>query len=229
MQKRKFQILIILIFFQLSVYSQFNNSSKKDSIYDKKLNPFLYGDIIKTNPLPIIWGVIPFTSEYKLIYEMVTQPKQSISLGASYLGKTILWDLFQDTTQTVYGQPEIKISGYRVQGMYKFYFTNKYAPRGLFIGPHISYSSAKYTYQQTQINYNYLKISHFNVNCLIGYQDVIFDLISIELFVGAGYKNNIWEEHKTKTNFRVIKDNDMSNFYNSHQKFMAGFNIGVAF
>lgn len=228
MQIKKIQVLIILIFLQLSAYSQISNSNTKDSIYNKTKNPFRYNDIIKSNPLPILWGSVPFTSEYKIIYEIVNQPKQSISIGASYLSRHVLWDLFRDTNQVVYSQPEIKISGFRIQGLYKFYFTKHYAPRGLYIGPHISYSSAKYAYQQSQINYDYLKISHFNINCLLGFQEVIYGAC-FELFVGAGYKNNIWEEHKTKANFRVIKDNDMGSFYNSHLKLMLGFNLGIAF
>jgi len=187
-----------------------------------------FKDIIKTNLLPAFWGPIPFSSEYRLITELHTGKKQSIQIGGSYLGKSLLLLLFEDSLQKQ-GIQKIIIRGYRFQCAYKFYLSAAdYTYKRWYLAPYISYSSAKISDRQAQINFDYLQITHFNINILLGYQKIFNDFIVLDVFTGLGYKNNTWDDHKTKTNYSSINIDELG-IYSSNFKFTLGFNIGIAF
>src|ERR1700752_1910122 len=46
--------------------------------------------VLKSSPFPILWGQIPFTAEYRLIYETAVNASQSFFVGASYNGASPL-------------------------------------------------------------------------------------------------------------------------------------------
>ena len=77
---------ILLLLFLIIVFDSFS-FTLNDSL-KIRLNSFQPHHItIKTNPLTVLWGCIPFTSEFKLISEFTILPHQSIQIGFSYLGK----------------------------------------------------------------------------------------------------------------------------------------------
>lgn len=191
--------------------------------------------ILKSNPLPILWGPItvpadsgpgfPITSEYRLMYEVPVAPNQAIMVGVSFLGKNVFLKLFGlDTSQFAKTLRNISINGFRIQGMYKYYITNKWrAPRGIYIGPHVSYSYAILAPKQNA-NY-YLKFENTNFNILMGAQCLLWDRIAIDVFSGLGYKNNVMETHLPGKKTIV---EPVSSFL-PHTKFTIGMNLGLAF
>ena len=59
--------------------------------------PLEYEGVLKTNPLSVLWGSIPLTSEYMVVYEFVTAPQQSSQIGLSYITKSPVLKAFEDT------------------------------------------------------------------------------------------------------------------------------------
>lgn len=217
---------ILLLFLYQNCMAQLNDSIPKAPY--KILCPLKYSSVTKSNPFTLLWGPIPLTSELRVIEEVITSGKQSLQIGVSYLNKSLLLWTFEDSIYQK-GQPHLKFSGYRLQVSYKLYLSKrKPAPKGLYISPHISFSSVKISYKHGNILTNYIQGDHFNTNLLFGYQLIARNGITFDFFSGPGYKKNTWEEHKTNTNISTINIFNNS-LYNSHLKFTLGFNAGMAF
>ena len=186
--------------------------------------------LIKTNPFAILWGPIPFTSEYKLIVEIPSSRKQSIQVGISYFRKSPLIALLESQTNSQY-DPKLVISGLRLQIANKFYFIQKKhaSPFGFFIAPHLSYSNAHISIGKSRAyRQSYYEITHFNINLLFGLQIGRGKKITSELFAGLGYKKNTWMYHSSTYKIAPIDITDLGNYYNSNFKFTLGFTIGYA-
>lgn len=206
-----------------------------------------YRNLIKFNPLPIVWGPIPLTGEYRILREIPIGDHESIQVGISYLGKSPFVSLAENTINSGGGPngtgtgntnpngtlslntPEVKfkISGYRLQLNYRIYIGDKYTPNGPYIGPHISYSEAFMSDRYIARFQQYVKVTHFNVNFLAGYQSVVWDKFVLDVFVGLGYKKNRWEENSSGA-YKPVNTDDIP-LYNFPIKFTLGFNIGIAF
>lgn len=202
-------------------------------------NPQRVMTLLKTNPLPILWGPIPLTAEYRFIVEEVIATNQSLQVGFSFLGKSPLLALVEDSSFNG-GAPviKIKVKGFRFQAGWRYYLTNLtemfgfssgtvYAPEGFYIMPHFSYSSARFT--PRIVNPIHLRISHLNANMLLGTQLFLGDNIAMDIFAGLGYKKNKWVEYYSPTRQRVIIPTDLGGFYNGPVKLTLGFNFGIAF
>jgi len=171
-------------------------------------------EVLKTNPMTFLLGPTVISSEYGLSYEFSLSNSTSLSLGASLLKKNIFIylaekiDTNNSTGQTVvHISPKLKISGYRFQAQYKWVLPLYDYPNGLYIGPHASFSTVYFSYQQRGFTKDFYKIVHRNVSLLMGYQHFLHDKIFIDLYAGLGYKNNYVTEHKTVNNFKKI-DNE---------------------
>ncbi|MBI2966577.1 MAG: hypothetical protein HYY40_02025 [Bacteroidetes bacterium] len=230
---------ILLITIQLSggfVFSQFQDSLKDRF---KERQPFL--NVLKINPLPIVWGSVPFTSEYRVVLEYVTGSQQSSQVSIAYLAKNWMFKL--DTSVAAEG---LIIRGFRFQGTFKFYMNNSmpvlanlindnpYAPLGPYLAPHVSFATAKITYDYWNSRYYYIRGNQFNVALLAGYQFTILNVIAVDLFTGLGYKNNEWitrEANKiTKIDLRKeLGDGWLIRNYVGPIKTYLGFNIGVVY
>src|SRR5207302_5882591 len=107
--------------------------------------------VIKTNPFMTVWGILPFTSEYRFVKEVATAKKQSLLFGFSILTPSPVVRFAVNAGRGPY-HPVVWIRGYRLQFMYKMYFTRKAeAPIGWYTGPYYSYSSAKYSTRNLQL------------------------------------------------------------------------------
>ena len=84
--------------------------------------PKKYNTVVKTNPFMVVWGILPFTSEYRFVREVATAKKQSLLFGFSVLGVSPVVKFAVNTGQGPY-HPVIWIKGYRFQFMYKMYFS----------------------------------------------------------------------------------------------------------
>ncbi len=151
--------------------------------------------VIKTNPLAALGGpfwvtIIPITGEYKVLFEARTLPKQSITLGASYLGPSLLLNLDELTNEgeDVSG---INTSGFRGQLMYKFFLSrDSEAPEGLYVGPHFSYAAASISSKDNTSDK--IDMMKMNFNGVIGYQMITNGGFALDIFTGLGLKSRKW-------------------------------------
>jgi len=185
--------------------------------------------VLKTNPYTPFWGPIPFTAEYRLLIESMTAPNQSLQIGFSYLDKSWLLMMMEDSLfQT--GQPKLYFKGYRLQGSYRFYISPKTnGVKGFYAGPLVSLAVADISYRQRRIPTNYIRVRHFNANMIAGYQWIINDLFAVDVFCGLGYKSNRWFEHSSPFNYKILNTDEFGIIYNSPLKIVCGFNVGVVF
>lgn len=242
--KRILYILPVLISLQLVGQDQKEKSNGKlDSI--KAVYPQRIRTIVKTNPAALFIGVMPVvTSEYRLLLEFPSAPLQSSQIGFSYLGKSPFIRIIEN--DTLKKNPNayylrMYITGFRFQASYRF-FLNKwlhtvglsykpvYSPRGFYISPHFSYSTAKITYKFANQYDIYFQVNQFNVNLLGGCQFTMFRKIAVDMFAGIGYKKNEWLEHEQNVT-RVVtppKDLEIPGYF-SPVKFTVGMNFGYCF
>ncbi len=150
---------------------------------------------VKTNPLAALGGpfwivVLPVTGEYKVLFEAKTMQKQSVTLGTSYIGPSLLLNLDELTSEgeDISG---IKTSGFRIQGMYKFYLTSEsQSLEGLYVGPHFSYASASIASKDDTADK--IDMMKMNLNGVIGYQLVSSGGFALDIYTGIGVKSRKW-------------------------------------
>jgi hypothetical protein len=182
---------------------------------------------IKTNPLSALGGplfiawVVPLTAEYKVYFEAKTSEKQSIQLGLGYLGSsplvTSIADLSSDTS--------IVSTGFHGQVWYKFFLTSGKALDGFYIGPHLSYASAKI--KNNKENDKYFTVSKLDINCVFGYQIITKGGFALDLFTGLGLKNKKFDNTgfgEEGTSFSDWKLNNRTTI-----SVPVGFSFGYAF
>ena len=178
----------------------------------------------------IAWGSMIFTSEFRYLKEVATAPKQSLLYGFSLLTKNPIVDSIIAGSGGPY-YPVVWIKGFRLQFMYKMYFSKKMdAPIGWYTGPYYSYSTAKYSMRNLQNKGIYIQGTQWNVNWVAGLQKLLGKHICYDIFAGIGYKENTWENHSIKG----IKNLDISRYinnpyYTSHFKVCGGLNLGYIF
>ena len=150
---------------------------------------------IKTNPLAALGGpfwvaIIPVTGEYKVLFEAKTLPKQSVTVGASYIGPSLLLNLDELSAdgEDISG---INTAGFKVQLMYKFFISrNTEAPEGFYVGPHGSYASASIT--SKDVLEDKIGMTKMNVNAVIGYQMITDGGFTLDFYTGFGFKDMKW-------------------------------------
>ncbi len=184
--KRLSTTLLMIFSFCLSSVS-YSQNIPSDSLIAFDIQPMKL-NMVKTNPLALIWSQIPFTSEARFMYERVGGLHESTMVGLSYVFPSPYFKLFWDSLETDLGY-QISTLGYRVQAGQKFYLLNKQrAPNGFFIMPHASYNNLRITLKD--LKGYYAHFIFFNVSLLAGYQLVLFDLLTIEAYTGAGWRDN---------------------------------------
>lgn len=220
----KFCLAITLLLLSVSVQSQ----NKKE--IEEKINSYnrRVSTILKTNPFAIFWGSIPFTAEYRVVEEIKIGTQQSISVGISYLGKSPIVKLIEDSL-VPNNKIRFYIKGIRLQYAHRFYLTkNRQAPFGKFIGIQASYSSAKASLKYYASQNRYVKATHFNINAVYGKQKILGENLSLEYYVGMGYKKNIWYTVSNPHVIKPVNKEDMG-FYGTPVNFVFGINVGFGF
>ena len=226
------QLVIIITILLTAFFANAQDAlSKLDSA--KLQNPHIYTAVIKTNPLTILWGEIPMTSEYRLCFETVTARNQSAQIDISYLGTNLI---IKSLEEQLLKRSDIQIvaQGYRLQARYKFFvldhissfFDNNYSPEGWYIGPHISYATAVISDREFLYYDYYIRGTHLNMNIIMGRQRFRGNF-TYDFFFGLGYKNNFWiERENTQVSSTKM---DFGQFYNSHIHIVLGINAGFGF
>ncbi len=183
--------------------------------------------LIKSNPLAILWGPIPFTAEYRMVAEITTGRTQSDQIGISYLGTSPIWSIIEKAAQ-VPTKYQLRLRGFRIQVAHRFYLIGRkqYAPFGFYVSPLVSYSNAQISlryYKQT-----YLDFSHFNANLLVGLQVGRNSNFTMDMFAGLGYKKNTVLIHVNNHRIIPFDTKDLGDLYNSPIKLTVGINFGWA-
>lgn len=245
-----FLAVLCLCVFRVSSLCHAQEATPTDTVKKKSFRQPIkqpVGNIIKFNPLPILWGPIPFTAEYRILREIPIGEDQSIQVGISYLGKSPFVSIAENSYNSGAGPngtgpgntnpngtislnaPELKltISGYRLQLSHRIFLGDDLTPKGPYVGPHISYSEAFISDKYISRYQQYIRVSHFNVNYLIGYQSVLWDKVALDVFTGLGFKKNKWEENSSGL-YRPMNTDDIP-LYDFPIKFTLGFNVGIAF
>jgi len=150
---------------------------------------------IKTNPLAALGGpfwlaIVPLTGEYKVLFEAKVAPKASFQFGVGYIGPSALLNL-DDLTNDGENISGIKTSGFRVQGMFKYFLSrNLQAPEGFYIGPHVSFATAELKSKDNAENY--IKAQKINANGVIGYQLITKGGFALDIYTGIGFVSRNW-------------------------------------
>lgn len=184
---------------------------------------------IKTNPLSALGGpfwllVVPLTGEYKVLFEAAVSEKSSIQFGAGYLGPSVFLNLDDLTSSEGDGDEVsgIKTSGFRVQGMYKFFLSrNLKAPNGFYVGPHVSYANAQLVSKDN--SNDYIKATKININGVFGYQLITAGGFTLDIYTGLGFVSRNWDTSEEGTNWT----DDLTNKSSVNVPF--GFSFGYAF
>jgi hypothetical protein len=222
-----FLILFVLL---LMIISHKAHSQQHRTVKDSIMNANLGREkpvkaLLKTSILaPFTWQV-PLTGEYRVLGEMMIGKRQSAQVGASYLTRSVMFALTQKMGANA-GNAKVAGNGYRLQASYKYYLVSQpYRPEGIFVSLHSSLALIRYSFKDFPNDYQTLQ--HFNINLLIGGQVLIANRLSIELFVGPGYKANSYVTH-ARPGYEVLDFNQLGASYFKHIKLSAGMNIGVA-
>ena len=172
-----------------------------------------YKMTVKTNPLSALGGpfwlvIVPITGEYKVFLETRTMEKQSLQIGLSYIGPSLLLNLDELTGdgEEISG---VRTSGVRGQLMYKFFLSRDLsAPAGFYVAPHISYATAKIS-NRDNVN-QYFKGTKMNINGLIGYQMITSGGFTLDLFTGMGFVDRKFEVSEGENPFEIDLKNKSS-------------------
>lgn len=220
-------IRIFLLFLLLMITGNLaqaqNSRSAKDSIVNATMGGYRpVRVLLKTSILSPFYWQIPLTGEYRVLSEIMLGRRQSVQLGVSYLTRSLFFAIAQKANKST---DKIGANGFRIQGSYKYYLVNrKYRPEGIFVSLHSSLASVHFNYKNSPNDYQTLQ--HFNVNLLIGGQILIANRVSLELFFGPGYKNNIYTSH-ARPGYEIFDFDALTDNYFRHFKMSAGMNVGI--
>jgi hypothetical protein len=196
---------------------------------------FAQKNVVKAN----LFGA--FGGSYTLAYERVLNDKMSVQLSVGY--RTFKVYDFSVSTIT----DKLSYSGPTILGEFRYYVTNasKDVPRGFYVAPFVRYGSYtyKYVYNDTDPSYSSSNetakytITSIGGGVMLGYQWLIADRVSLDLFAGPQYKTkSISDITETFSNGTVITTSSANGgTLVSNKGFggpigaRVGFNIGVAF
>jgi hypothetical protein len=182
---------------------------------------------VKTNPLAALGGpmwlvIIPITGEYRVLFEAKTLEKQSVQIGASYLGPSLLINLDKISASDSSEISGINTSGFRGQLMYKFFLSRDLsAPEGFYVGPHFSYATASIVNKDNEADK--VKATKININGVLGYQLITAGGFTLDVYSGLGFRIKKWSYPSsidTDFDFGTSKNTPMVTF---------GLNFGYAF
>ncbi len=235
---KNFQIFVWFFLLGGGLFAQQNDYYGEYTTEElKELDKNSYLFIARTNLLGFLIGPIPIGAEYRIGAEFRTVKSQSVNAAVSFLGKSFL-GLLGDAVLGSTAYSDVKMLGWRVQAGYRFYIGKKDRPRdffmnpkqrfGLFVEPHIDYSSIRFNDKASFSQGRYYSITHFNATANIGIQMKWGKRIIADFFAGMGYKNNFWIDH-TVTPAVPIDDNGQTDYYNSNFIFTIGTTLGYIF
>lgn len=197
-------------------------------------------NIVKFNPLGMFNGPIPFNSEYRGIYERVVRYDISYFIGASYLNRELFPNKALLFKENVPWTLKHKIGGFGAYAGVKKYLLSYYkdAPRGLYVTPSFDYFYSKFASQEevlfrTDQDFlilpnDWTKTFIFDFNTTFGYHFIINDVFIIDVFAGAGFRINRFQNSPDITSPSL----SVWNYENIEQpngiRLIFGFDMGFA-
>jgi hypothetical protein len=181
-------LAVAMIFFHAGVlYGQ----SDSDSLWKKARK-----NIIRYN----LSGSLLFGFDKYIVlgYERVVNPHQSFSINIGTVG---LPKFVSINTDSFHLEKDLENSGFNASADYRFYLAkeNKYlAPRGIYIGPFISYNKFKrenkWTFQESgseqKLVTTNVNLNIFTVGAEMGYQFILWKRLAIDMILmGPGIAN----------------------------------------
>ncbi|GAB4378799.1 MAG: hypothetical protein Kow0075_09060 [Salibacteraceae bacterium] len=221
----KTPILIIASFMSLGLCAQDFKTEMESAAKTK----WIY---LKLNPLPILQGTVPYTSEYRLGTELIGSPKVSYQLQGSYVTKSPLFNLVVNSL--IPGAASaIRFNGFRFQGQVRYYLkppkvlkdpSTMMIPEGFYTAIHGSYASADLRMRNT--NYPRVEFRQAFACALIGYQAMSNQFLGIDMFLGVGVKHNTIRDVASSSSPPGNNTaSDVGLFYASPFKLMMGLNL----
>lgn len=208
--KRIFAIAMVVALVLISGLNSTRAQDTKEFKFDIKTNIFSAATAV----------FIPYSSEYRLVFEAKTFKKQSVQVGLSYLGPSFLINSLNSSIKDSTGG--VSASGFRAQIWYKFFITSDEAPKGFYVGPYYSYATFKMT--SSRNSSDYVTGKRTNAAVVTGYQFLSKGGFAFDIYVGLGIKTRHWTAGADGTEFNMDDLNQLKpipiNF---------GFNFGYAF
>lgn len=216
----------LIYYFLLQLNLSFSQNFSMDSLLKEKQQ--YPRNILKTNPLAVIWSQIPLSGEIRMMYERVTNPNDAAVIGISFIIPSIL---IADTIRAIEKQLGInlKMYGFRIQIEKKFYLSpinNGKAPKGIYVAPHASVYTSRW-YIKGQEN-RFFQANFCNINFLVGYQLLLWKTIALDACAGLGYRYNYYLEGNSQNPFPIDKGDDFLEIPN-WLKISLVVNAGIAF
>jgi Protein of unknown function (DUF3575) len=182
-----------------------------------------------------------FAQSYTLAYERVLNDKMSVQLSVGYRTFKV-YDINLLTTEE-----KLTYSGPTIVGEFRYYVTNasKDVPRGFYVAPFVRYGSYTYKYSYTDTDPSYsaynetakYTITSIGGGAMLGYQWLIADRVSLDVFAGPQYKSksisNITETFANGTTTTISSANGgtlvSDKGFGGPVGARVGFNVGFAF
>jgi hypothetical protein len=114
----------------------------------------------------------PLVRTGSFFYERALNDDSSIQLGFFYSGASI---------------GDTKLRGFGLTPEYRFYLSEKPAPRGIFVAPFARYQSFNLTVEGES---GKASLSTIGGGLLVGVQTILKDRISLEAFIGPSYSSS---------------------------------------
>ena len=217
---------ILILFFVGPVLAQ---KSDKGYDYGKYESPQKYKSVTKFGVASLLWGHVPYTSEFKVLHDFTSGPYSSTQIGASLLtGGPLLKAVNPPSTSS---QDKLTMIGFRFQATQKFYLSKEtYAPEGFYIGPHFSYAECKLSTKSLMPMGYYYKLQQINACGVIGYQYISSSKFVADFFCGMGYKKNSAsiKNGPGSSSLRPVDFYNDAPFYKGNVRIIMGINIGFA-
>jgi hypothetical protein len=182
-----------------------------------------------------------FASSYTLAYERVLNDKMAVQLSVGYRSYN-----FAEVTIGTWNTKDT-YAGPTIVGEFRYYVTNasKDVPRGFYVAPFVRYSSytekveSSDSSDPTNNSYNYTTkwtTSSIAGGAMLGYQWLVADRVSLDVFAGPQYKSRKVGDVTTTWADGTTTTYDGSNYVFANTKGLTsgagvrvGFNIGFAF
>lgn len=216
----------LLLFFALLIIRPIDAQNFDTDVNIKPEYPL----VVKLSPQHIILGGLPLTGEYGAFVERRVGQKMAVEAGLAYAGKNMMTFMIEADTAYSGGSPVLGVNGFRVQGLYKFYLNRKDKNSGLFVAPHFSYSSVKYTekFAGGGSSDYYIQGIHTDFGLIGGFR-FAFGRFSMEPYIGGGYRDKHWIEKNYKGVW-VFTQEEIEGFYifPGNVLFKMGIKLGIA-
>lgn len=227
---KRIRLITIVLFLQILCCVSSLSAAVTDTVRLKQIKPkkeYYQPLVLKLSPTGFLWGgIFPFTSEYRLTVEITSGRTQSEQVAISVLDKNI----FLLAASTV-AKDNFKANGWRLQYAHKFYIIRKkkFAPYGLYVGALVSYARAQVAQDVSAYYRNeYLIFSKFDVDAITGIQIGKFHRVTLDAYIGLGYKKNKALYHYTSNYTAPYDTKDLGTLYNHPLNGVFGINLGYS-